>query len=188
MSAINILQIGGLINSCDNYCKLMKLQSKDLYWTALKEKRHAATRWTSNKIREHFKSSILLRTPIIHIAISLQSHEMLCELYVRTFNHSPCLVYGPIRVHQRSKSLHRLFFNFLGVGWDLSQLGTSVTIWPIVPDRMTDGECGAVGGMRISRGNRSTRRKPAAVLLCPPQIPHDLTWARSRTAAVGSLS
>jgi hypothetical protein len=33
--------------------------------------------------------------------------------------------------------------------------------------------------MRIGRGNRSTRRKPAPVPLCPPQIPHDLTWART---------
>jgi hypothetical protein len=32
-------------------------------------------------------------------------------------------------------------------------------------------------------GNRSTRRKPAPVPLCPPQIPHDLTWARTRAAA-----
>jgi hypothetical protein len=29
------------------------------------------------------------------------------------------------------------------------------------------------GGMRIGRGNRSTRRKPAPVPLHPPQIPHD---------------
>jgi hypothetical protein len=36
--------------------------------------------------------------------------------------------------------------------------------------------------MRIRRGKRSTRRKPATVPLCPPQIPHDLT----RAAAVGS--
>jgi hypothetical protein len=28
--------------------------------------------------------------------------------------------------------------------------------------------------MRIGRGNRSTRRKPAPMPLCPPQIPHDL--------------
>jgi hypothetical protein len=39
--------------------------------------------------------------------------------------------------------------------------------------------------MRIGRGNRSIRRKPAPVLLCPPQIPHVLTRARSRAAAVG---
>jgi hypothetical protein len=35
-------------------------------------------------------------------------------------------------------------------------------------------ECGAVGGMRIGRGNRSTRKKPAPVPLCPPQITHYL--------------
>jgi hypothetical protein len=49
-----------------------------------------------------------------------------------------------------------------------------------------DDECGAVGGMRIGRGNRSARRTQALVLLCPLQIPHDLTWARTRDVAVGS--
>jgi hypothetical protein len=44
---------------------------------------------------------------------------------------------------------------------------------------------GAIGAMRIGRGNRNTRRKPAPVPLCPPQIPHDLTRARTRAAAVG---
>jgi hypothetical protein len=44
---------------------------------------------------------------------------------------------------------------------------------------MDDDECGEVGGMI---GNQSTRRKPTPVPLCPPQIPHDLTWA----AAVGN--
>jgi hypothetical protein len=54
--------------------------------------------------------------------------------------------------------------------------------WPIVPARgaYDDGE---IGGM-IGRGNRSTRRKPALVPLCPPQTPRS---ARTRTrAAVGS--
>jgi hypothetical protein len=46
---------------------------------------------------------------------------------------------------------------------------------------MIDGDqCGAVAG------NRSTRRKPVPMLLCPLQIPHDLTWDRTRAAAVGS--
>jgi hypothetical protein len=49
-----------------------------------------------------------------------------------------------------------------------------------------DDECGAVGGMRIGRGNPSSRRKPAPVPLCSPQIPHDLTRARTRAAAVVS--
>jgi hypothetical protein len=52
--------------------------------------------------------------------------------------------------------------------------------------RMICDECGAVGEIRIVRGNRSTRIKPAPVSLCPPQIPHELTWGLTRAAAVGS--
>jgi hypothetical protein len=66
----------------------------------------------------------------------------------------------------------------------VSPLGTAASIWPIVP--APDDEFGVVGGMRVGRGNRSTRRKPAPVPLCPPQIPHDPTWDRTRAAAVGS--
>jgi hypothetical protein len=51
---------------------------------------------------------------------------------------------------------------------------------------MVDGdECGAVGGMS-GKGNESTWRKPVPLPLCPPQTPYDLTWDRSRAAAVGS--
>jgi hypothetical protein len=39
-----------------------------------------------------------------------------------------------------------------------------------------DDECGAVGGMTIGKGNRSTWGKSEPVPLCPPQTPHDLTW------------
>jgi hypothetical protein len=49
--------------------------------------------------------------------------------------------------------------------------------WPIVPapGDYDDGEiCGMIG-----RGNRSTRRKPAPVPLCPPQIPR-AAWTRIR--------
>jgi hypothetical protein len=53
------------------------------------------------------------------------------------------------------------------------------------PLTVIDDECGAVGGMRIGRGNRSTRIKPAPVPLCPPQIPHDLPLAQTRTAVMG---
>jgi hypothetical protein len=58
----------------------------------------------------------------------------------------------------------------------------SATIWPIVP-APDDDECGAVGGMNIDRGNRSTPRKPAAVSRCPPHTLYDLTWDRTRAAA-----
>jgi hypothetical protein len=30
---------------------------------------------------------------------------------------------------------------------------------------------GAIGGMKIGRGNQSTRRKPTPAPLCPPQNP-----------------
>jgi hypothetical protein len=44
---------------------------------------------------------------------------------------------------------------------------------------MDNDACGAVSGL-LHRGNRSTWRKPASVLLCPPQIPHDLSWAQTQ--------
>jgi hypothetical protein len=62
----------------------------------------------------------------------------------------------------------------------LSPLSTSTTNWPIIPVP-DDDKFVAVGGM-TGRGNRTTRRKLAPLLLCPPQIPYDLTWA----TAVGS--
>jgi hypothetical protein len=69
----------------------------------------------------------------------------------------------------------------------LSPLDTSVTIGPTVSVRMTDDdEHGAVGAMRIGRLNRSTSRKSSPVSLCPPQIPHKLTWDLTQAAAVGN--
>jgi hypothetical protein len=56
----------------------------------------------------------------------------------------------------------------------LCPLGTAATVWPIVPasddnhndgddddDDDNDDDCGAIGGIRIGRGNLSTWRKPA---------------------------
>jgi hypothetical protein len=62
-------------------------------------------------------------------------------------------------------------------------LGTAATNRPIVP-APGDYDDEEFGGM-IDRGNRSTRRKPAPVLLCPPQTPH-AARTRTRAAAVGS--
>jgi hypothetical protein len=72
-------------------------------------------------------------------------------------------------------------------GVRLSPLGTAATTGLLYqPKMIDDGDCGAVGGMKIDRGNRSTWRKPLPVRICPPQIPHYLTRARTRAAAVGS--
>jgi hypothetical protein len=56
------------------------------------------------------------------------------------------------------------------VSWGgMSPLGTAVTNGLLYQPRMIDdGDCGAIGGMRIDRVSRSTRRKHASVPLCPP--------------------
>jgi hypothetical protein len=72
----------------------------------------------------------------------------------------------------------------VGGGVQLGPLATAATNRPIVPasDDYDDGE---IGGMMIGRGNRSTRRKPVLMPLCPPQIPL-IVRTRTRAAAVGS--
>jgi hypothetical protein len=61
----------------------------------------------------------------------------------------------------------------------LGPLGTAATNRPIVaaPGDYDDGK---IGAMMIGRGNRSTRRKPAPVPLCPPRTSHAV---RTRTLA-----
>jgi hypothetical protein len=80
-----------------------------------------------------------------------------------------------------------IYFFIIISGVRLSPLGTAVTTGLLYqPQMMDDGDCGEIDGMKIGRGNRSTRRKPAPAPLCPSQIPHDQTLARTRAAAVGS--
>jgi hypothetical protein len=59
----------------------------------------------------------------------------------------------------------------VGGGIQLGPLSTATTSSTIVPAPV-DYDDGEIGGM-IGRGNRSTRRKPAPLPLCPPQ-PHML--------------
>jgi hypothetical protein len=64
-----------------------------------------------------------------------------------------------------------MFFIIIsGVGlWVLRPL-TGLLYQPLM---IGDGDCAENGGIKIDRGNRSTRRKPASAPLCLPQIPHD---------------
>jgi hypothetical protein len=58
-------------------------------------------------------------------------------------------------------------------------LGTAATTDLLYQPRMIgEGDCGEKGGMKIGKGNLSTRRKPAPAPLCLPQIPHDKTRVR----------
>jgi hypothetical protein len=67
-----------------------------------------------------------------------------------------------------------IFFILSGVR--LTPLGTAVNTGLLYqPQMMDDGDCGAIGGMKIVRGNRRARSKPTPVPLCQPQIPSVLT-------------
>jgi hypothetical protein len=66
----------------------------------------------------------------------------------------------------------------------LGPLGTAATDRPNVP-APGDYDDGEICGKMIGRGNRSTQRKPAPMLLCPPQSPH-AARTRTQAAAVGS--
>jgi hypothetical protein len=61
----------------------------------------------------------------------------------------------------------------MGGGVQLGTLGTAATNRPVVP-ASGDYDDAEICGMKIGRGNRSTRRKPAPVSLCQPQTPHAL--------------
>jgi hypothetical protein len=72
------------------------------------------------------------------------------------------------------------------MGWDWVHLVLRPLFGPLYQPQMIDyDDCGAICGMRIGRGNWSTRRKATPVLLCPLPIPQELTRARTRAAAVG---
>jgi hypothetical protein len=70
----------------------------------------------------------------------------------------------------------------VGVGGEvqLGPLGTAATNRPVVP-AAGDYDDGEIGGM-IDRGNRSTRRKPTPVPLCPPPVGSQrlTAWATAR--------
>jgi hypothetical protein len=86
-----------------------------------------------------------------------------------------------------NRSFNRRSFFIILSGVRLSPLGTAATTGLLYrPQMIDDGDCGEIGGMKIGRGNHSTRRKPAPASLCPPQIPHGQARARTRAAAVGS--
>jgi hypothetical protein len=66
------------------------------------------------------------------------------------------------------------FLSSLGWGETVHLVRRPLTGLLYQPRMIDDDNCGAVGGMRSGRGNRSTRRKLVQVPLRPPQIPHSL--------------
>jgi hypothetical protein len=77
------------------------------------------------------------------------------------------------RIFGRNRKYFFLLFSW-GWGWVYLVLRSLFGLL-YQPQMINDDECGAVGGMRIGRGNRRTRRKAAPMPLYSPQIPHNLT-------------
>jgi hypothetical protein len=134
---------------------------------------------TSKLCNSNLRLLSLWRQTLIRLSIICEWNQSTCSVilaWTRPFIPEP-------KLHTQGTSV----FFFLDSSWGgvrLNPLGTSATLWPIVP-APDDYECGTVCGMRLGRGNWSTLRKPTPVPFCPPQIPHDLTWARNRADAVG---
>jgi hypothetical protein len=76
------------------------------------------------------------------------------------------------------------YFLLCGLRWDWVQLVRRPLGGMLYRSRMMY-DYGTVGEMRISRVSPSFRRKPAPMPICPPQIPHDLTWDWIRAARMG---
>jgi hypothetical protein len=67
-----------------------------------------------------------------------------------------------------------IFFYYWWGGTNCKSLGTAATSGLLYKPQMIDeDDCGGIGGIKIGRGNRSTRRKPAPAPLCP-RLPYFL--------------
>jgi hypothetical protein len=67
----------------------------------------------------------------------------------------------------QSPVLFLIFIILSGVR--LSPLGTVATLGQLYqPQMIDDGDCGAIDGMKIGRGNRNTWRKPATLSTTNP--------------------
>jgi hypothetical protein len=88
------------------------------------------------------------------------------------------LAYISFSCYGAEKKRTFLFFYYWWGG--TNSLGTAATSGLLyIPQMIDEDDCGGIGGIKIGRGNLSTRRKPAPAPLCPPQIPHDQTRART---------
>jgi hypothetical protein len=79
-------------------------------------------------------------------------------------------------------------FRLLDLGQSAELLGRVISssqgLCASAPGDYENEEVGGING--FGSGNRSNRRKPTPVPLCPPQIPLEQNRARTRVAAVGS--
>jgi hypothetical protein len=147
---------------------------------------------------ERFRSPSPLNLKAVAVKMTLQAKTLFLSLDLYEPRYGPAdVTWRDFRdcpyAHNAGPCMDSAVFKCKSqVGFFLSFMGWGETWFYLVRRRLTgllrqhrviDDECGAVGGMRIGRENGSIRKKPTPVPLCSPQIPHDLTWARTWTAA-----
>jgi hypothetical protein len=130
----------------------------------------------------------------VHAEMLLLQLVFVWTLYL-CFNRNTCTHWtgwlGVTKNRQISYVLHLTFYTFfkhltLYIYEYIRYLKTlSVSRLYSADDRMTN-EYGKCGSTRSGWRNRSTRKQPAAMPPCPPQIPHNLTWDQTQADAVGS--
>jgi hypothetical protein len=128
-----------------------------------------------NYIYQQSSTNPLVCSSVTREKSRLMAGKQICKLFFNIYSHSLFLLL------QRYHTVVSLG------GVRLCPLGMSATVGLLYqPLMIDDDDYGAVDGMRIGRGNRSTRKKPAPVPRCPPQIPHALTWDQTRATTVES--
>jgi hypothetical protein len=121
---------------------------------------------------------------LIYLRTTWLNHGLLMKIRQRQREGDTLCYANPFSIVSCLILQHDILNFKFGVGWN-SPLNTKLGLF-YKPRMMDNDECGAIGDMRIFRRNRSTRRKPAPMPLCTPQISLGLTWARSWAASVGS--
>jgi hypothetical protein len=91
------------------------------------------------------------------------------------------ILHSPKCIHYNNNNNNNNNNNLIGIV-RVDPLGTAATNRPLVP-APGDYDDGEIGGM-IGRGNRSTRKKPAPLQLCPPQTHYNnnircIIWFRN---------
>jgi hypothetical protein len=166
---------------------------------------HASTTTRRRCLRIYVHTSLTLPSDcgvhaVLLLCVFLLSRACIPELYSSRQNASSpqvlvlfpyCGIYASVQFKARNNQrLKWDVFKFIYIFY-YSQWGETESTWycghywTIVP-APDDGDCGAICGMKIDRGNRSTRRKPDPTPLCPPHIPYDKNRARKGAAEEGS--
>jgi hypothetical protein len=124
----------------------------------------------------------VISASVVESNLATPPHALLLFLEV-TFLPFDCAIHLNNSTSFLPLYLHAVCFSYFPHGVRLSPLGTAGHCLAQIVDNYN---CGAIGGMRIGKGNRNARRKPAPVPHCPPQFSCNVIRARTRAAAVGS--